>query len=90
MPTTTRPLGRTQQAVVTSLASPNTSKMSTHDLAQDWPWLTYGSVYSALQGLWKRGLVDVAGWDSTYPQRRTFALTEKGWKVADELGADDE
>lgn len=82
-------IGRTQQAIITSLASPNASAATVRDLANDWPWLSYSSVYSALDRLGTRSLVDYAGWDSI-SNARTYKLTEKGWAVARELGRDED
>jgi hypothetical protein len=69
------PLGRTQVLVMRLLALAEHPK-SVRALAYDWPTLTESSVRSALDGLWRRGLVDAAGWEAG--GGRKYVLTTKG------------
>lgn len=64
-------LGRTQKLVIQALAEQN---LTVRELVYHWPMLVESSVYSALDALGHRGLVDATGWNGG----RQYGLTDAG------------
>lgn len=74
-------LGFTQRAILTSLSNED---RSVGTLSMDWPWISESGARSALNRLYKRGLVEPARWSG---REREWSITRRGTELLDQLGA---
>lgn len=70
--------GRVQEQVLTSLFSGQSATHTVRQLTYDWPGLTESSVYSAINSLHRRGLVDCRRMEG---RERLWELTDEGAAV---------